>query len=77
MWTPRNKLVSAPGRVERLALPYLAGVGNAREWWVWRPALKVGHLRVGLTDDEAAALTCELVVADAGDSGPERPRTLL
>lgn len=53
----------------------LAGVGGDREWWIFRDAAGVGHLRVPLTVEEAAQLPPGCAVADAGDTGPERPRT--
>lgn len=37
----------------------------------------IGHLRVGLSADEATALAYYPAVHDAGPSGPERPRTRL
>lgn len=66
--TPRRLLEAA-------AVSELAGVGGDREWWFWNFAARVGHLRVGLTDDEAATLPCGIAVVDAGEAGSERPRT--
>lgn len=55
----------------------LDGVGGDREWWLWSPA-RIGHLRVPLTALEAAELPpwCG-PIDDAGDTGPERARTVL
>lgn len=60
---------------ERYALEACRGVGNDREWWYWNPAAGVGHLRVGISPAEEAQLPCGVPVHDAGESGPERPRT--
>jgi len=49
IWTPDGRMVSSPGVAERAGVRLLAGVGNEREWWVWRSDLAVGHLRVGLS----------------------------
>jgi hypothetical protein len=75
IWTPDLRRVGAAGLAERHAIRLLAGVGNDREWWIWRPAARVGHLRVGLTVAEVASLTCQPAEHDAGPSGPERRRT--
>lgn len=39
--------------------------------------LPVGYLRVALTEQEFAVCPPGIVVADAGDAGPRRPRTRL
>jgi hypothetical protein len=52
----------------------LAEVGGGREWWIWNPAVRVAHLRVALTAAEAGQVPPGCVVADAGESGPERRR---
>lgn len=62
-------------QIERAAVRLLAGVGGDREWWIWNPGAQVGHLRIGLTTAEADQLPCGLAEHDAGESGPERPRT--
>lgn len=59
---------------EREAIRLLAGVGGDTEWWIWTPAL-IGHLRVVLTPAEHAQVPPACVIADAGESGPPRPRT--
>lgn len=66
-----------PARAEAYALATIDGVGGDREWWFWNPEARVGHLRVALTADEAERLPpwCG-PVDDAGESGPERSRTL-
>ena len=53
----------------------LRGVGGDLEWWHWNARARVGHLRVGLTEAEAAGLPAGCAVADAGESGPLRKRT--
>ncbi|MGI5286615.1 hypothetical protein ACQEVF_25205 [Nonomuraea polychroma] len=52
----------------------LAGVGGEREWWIYSPG-RVGHLRVPVTAPEYELIPPGCAVADAGESGPERPRT--
>lgn len=42
---------------------------------MWNSRTGVGHLRVGLTADEAAHLPCGVAQFDAGFAGPERRRT--
>ena len=51
----------------------LRGVGGDREWWLWNG--RFGHLRVAVTPAENAALPRGVAAHDAGESGPERPRT--
>lgn len=53
----------------------LTGVGGDAEYWFWNPAVLVGHLRVPVTAAEYARVPPGCVVADAGESGPRRPRT--
>lgn len=70
-----SRWVDDPAAAERYALDALEGVGGTREWWYWNPAAHVGHLRVNVTADEAAALLPNgCAVHDAGESGPERVR---
>lgn len=74
---------SMPELAEREAVKLLAGAGNDREWWIHRRGLlaPIGDLRVGLTGDELDTMMAACngnvppVTADAGESGPERPRT--
>lgn len=75
LWTPDGRKLRAPGRLERAAVALLAGVGGDREWWIWRPRQQVGHLRVALTAEEHGRCPPGVVIADAGDSGPQRRRT--
>ncbi len=78
VWAPDGKSRrDLPRIAEREGLKLLDGVGNDQEWWVFTELL-IGHVRVGLTDDEYAAIdACALgpVLADAGESGPLRART--
>jgi hypothetical protein len=60
---------------EAEAVRCLFGVGGFREWWIWNPVSKVGHLRVNVTDSEFARVPPGVAQHDAGDSGPERPRS--
>ena len=76
MWTPTGDRLRSPGALERAAIALLDGVGGDREWWFWNPTALIGHLRVAVTVDEHAVLPDGGPVAfDAGESGPERPRT--
>lgn len=74
LWDPRGRKLSAPSRLERVGIALLAGVGGDTEWWIWNPAARVAHLRVALTVAEAAQVPPGCAVADAGPSGPARPR---
>ena len=74
LWTPDERKLRAPGRLERAAVALLRLVGGDVEWWIWNPRLRVGHLRVALTVAEYERVPPGCVVADAGDSGPERRR---
>lgn len=71
----RKGPLDRPADAERYAVEAIAGVGGTREWWYWNPTARVGHLRIGVTDEENAGLPAGLPVHDAGESGPERPRT--
>lgn len=73
-WSPAGQLLELPALVEREAVRLLRGVGGEREWWI-HSAGRVGHLRVGLTAAEVAGLSAGVAVDDAGEAGPERPRT--
>ena len=68
-------MLTLPRPLEVAAVRLLAGVGGDREWWIFRDGPAVGHLRVPLTPEEAAQLPPGCAVADAGDTGPERPRS--
>ncbi len=69
-----GRLLSSPGRLERAAITLLRDVGGDREWWLWNPRARVGHLRVALTPAEFAQVPPGSARHDAGPSGPERPR---
>ena len=71
-----GSLLRSPGSLGRAAVSLLAGVGGDREWWWWNPTARVGHLRVGLTAAEAALVPAGPAPYDAGESGPERRRTV-
>lgn len=73
VWSRRSELVDAPALAEAAAVRALRGVGGDREWWLWNG--RFGHLRVAVTDAENAALPCGVAAHDAGEAGPERPRT--
>jgi hypothetical protein len=68
--------LSLPRIAETTAVRALAGVGGDREWWIFSRQ-RVGHLRVAITPDEHDAMPTGCPVHDAGDTGPERPRTRL
>ena len=76
-WSRRDERVNVPGVCEAEAVRLLRGVGGGREWWWWNAAGLVGHLRVSVTAAEYAALPGppDGILDDAGESGPERPRT--
>jgi hypothetical protein len=63
---------------ERWGIALLKDVGGFREWWIWRddPNVLVGHLRVDVTDYEAQLIPPGCATVDAGDTGPERKRSL-
>ena len=72
-WSPRPlRMVLVPQLVEAEAIRCVEGVGGDREWWIHT---RMGHLRVAVTPEEFAAIPCGIAEHDAGDSGPERPRT--
>ena len=70
-----GKQVSVPDLAEKEAVRWLRGVGGDREWWIWNEGALIGHLRVGVTEAEFEAMPCGVAEHDAGDTGPERPRT--
>lgn len=59
---------------EREAVRLLTGVGGESEWWLFTGA-RVGHLRVPVTGEENAQIPPGCVTSDAGETGPQRPRT--
>lgn len=70
-----GRLLSLPAPLEVAAVRLLAGVGGDREWWLWNPTARVAHLRVDVTPEEFAMIPPGCALQDAGDTGPERPRT--
>lgn len=69
-----GSFLRSPGRLERLAVAELRGVGGDLEWWLWNPKACVGHLRVGVTEAEAELIPAGCATTDAGPSGPLRRR---
>lgn len=61
-----------PALAEKEAVRLLSGVGGDREWWIHT---HLGHLRVPVTPEEFRQVPPGCAAADAGDSGPQRPRT--
>jgi hypothetical protein len=70
-----ERQILAPDLAEKEAVRWLRGVGNDREWWTWNDQALVGHLRVGVTDEEHGSMPCGIAEHDAGETGPERART--
>lgn len=68
-----GQFLDQPARLERAAMKALAGVGGDTEWWTCPRG--IGHLRVPVTAEEAQLIPPGRVMADAGDTGPQRPRT--
>lgn len=79
VWTKDgSRKVDMPQLAEREGVRVLAGVGGDREWWTFGAGpggQHVGYLRVALTAEEYELVPPGCVVADAGEAGPERPRT--
>jgi hypothetical protein len=74
-WSRRETRVDAPAICEKEAIRLLAGAGGDSEWWHWNADSLIGHLRVGVTGAEYGSMPPGQAVDDAGESGPERPRT--
>lgn len=75
LWS-RGKRVDLPRVAEQAAVQALAGVGDGgSEWWLWNPAMLVGHLRVPVTDAEYELVPPGAAQDDAGETGPLRART--
>ena len=75
-WSRRTeKRQDVPEVCERDAARLLRGAGGDREWWHWNADGLIGHLRVGLTPAEYATLPPMEAIDDAGETGPERPRS--
>jgi len=70
-----SRKADLPVLAEREAVRLLVGVGGDVEWWIWNPAVLVAHLRVAVTAEENEQIPAACVIADAGPSGPPRPRT--
>lgn len=77
MWSKdRTTKRNAPDQAEAEAVKLLRGVGaEDREWWIWNSVLRVGHLRVPVTQLEYQQIPPGCAEHDAGESGPMRPRT--
>lgn len=77
----KRRFLDDEARLLRLAVAELRGVGGDHEWWIMRRDVGpqgvsiVGHLRVPVTPTEAHLIPPGLAEFDAGDTGPERPRT--
>lgn len=71
----QQRIVAAPNLLETIAVRLLAGVGGDHEWWHWNPDARIGHLRVPVTPAETAQIPPGCALHDAGESGPQRPRT--
>lgn len=75
VWSPDgSRKLDVPRIAEKEAVKLLRGAGGQVEWWLFSPA-RIGHLRVALTAEEYERVPPGCVVADAGESGPQRPRT--
>ena len=62
------------------AVKLLAGVGGDCEWWIYGGGPNrelVGYLRVPVTEIEYQLCPSGTVITDAGETGPQRPRTYL
>jgi len=72
-----SRKLNNPALAEKEAVKLLAGVGGDCEWWIYAcgAGSLVGYLRVPVTEAEFAVCPAGNVVADAGDAGPQRPRT--
>jgi hypothetical protein len=68
-------MLAEPDRLERLAVRLLKPVGGRHEWWWWNSTLRVGHLRVPLTDAEFARVPTGVPEMDAGETGSRRRRS--
>lgn len=69
-----GKRSSQPKLCEREAVRLLRGAGGDREWWFYNPEALVGHLRVGVSEEEYDAMPSGVAEQDAGEAGPERSR---
>jgi hypothetical protein len=72
----RTERRDSPVQAEAEAVKLLRGVGDpGREWWIWNPVALIGHLRVPVTAVEYEQVPAGCATADAGPSGPVRPRS--
>lgn len=75
VWSGRSqRKLCLPIVAQKAAIAALVGVGGEREWWFWNPDVRVGHLRIGVTTAEYAAMPPGEAFDDAGETGPERRR---
>lgn len=71
-----ERLLSLPPFAEQEAVRLLDGVGDPeREWWFHNRQARIGHLRVPVTSEEYELVPPGCAMADAGESGPVRPRS--
>lgn len=71
--------MNMPNLALKEAVKLLAGVGGDHEWWIFGGGPNrelVGYLRVPVTAQEYTQIPPGCVVADAGEAGPRRSRTL-
>lgn len=68
-----------PALAEKEAVRLLAGVGGDVEWWIYAVGAgsPVGYLRVPVTPQEYQQVPPGCVTTDAGETGPQRPRTYI
>lgn len=74
-----GRKLSNPDLALKEAVRLLAGVGGDCEWWIYAAGTgsPVGYLRVPVTEQEYELVPPGCVVTDAGETGPQRPRTYL
>lgn len=71
----RSGPLHRPKHAEAHAIAALAGVGDPhREWWLYNPRARVGHLRIPVTLAELELIPPGIVTMDAGETGPQRKR---
>lgn len=70
----RKDLIDNEPYIEHAAIGALTGVGGRHEWWCCPRG--IGHLRVPVTTVEAELIPPGCVTTDAGETGPQRPRSL-
>lgn len=74
-----SRKLHQPKLAEKEAIKLLAGVGGDIEWWIHAcgKGSPVGYLRVPVTPEEYQHVPPGCVTTDAGETGPQRPRTHL